>query len=160
MCVRGRIQAMVELAKKGWPGNIDCKMCGKAETMSHLLFCCPVAHFCWWVIREALGWRCTPRSADEFVNLVLGVPGSKSNVLEWVTFGACVWSVWTTRNDFVFEGRIISSPLQVIHKTITFLSQWLLLVPEKLKTEAGMRRDRIKDKARELHLICQRQGVG
>ena len=104
-----------------------------------------MAHFGWWVIREALGWRKPPGSVANFANVVLGVSGSKKNLLDWVVFGAFLWSMWTSRNDFVFERRILSSPLQVIYKMISFMSQWLLLAPpEKLKDEARTRRDKIR----------------
>jgi hypothetical protein len=71
------------------------------------------------------------------------------------------WSIWTSCNDLVFENKDVSSPLQVIYKTVVFLSQWLSLVPEKRRESIPLAQDKIQAKAPELQVICRRQqGIG
>ena len=42
-----------------------------------------------------------------------------------------MWAIWKTRNDLVFEDKVIASPTAIIHKTVVFLTHWKQLLDEK-----------------------------
>lgn len=44
LAIRGRILCAVELIKKKWRGGDEfCKLCGKRESVNHVLFICSIA---------------------------------------------------------------------------------------------------------------------
>ena len=42
-----------------------------------------------------------------------------------------LWTLWKTRNDLVFNAKLVPTPVVVIHKTIALLSQWKILLKKK-----------------------------
>ena len=42
-----------------------------------------------------------------------------------------MWAIWKTRNDLVFEDKVIASPTVIIHKTVVLLTHWKQLLDEK-----------------------------
>ena len=45
---------------------------------------------------------------------------------------ACVaWSVWKTRNYWVFNNRLIKSPKSVAYMALDFMEQWKMLLKRK-----------------------------
>jgi hypothetical protein len=66
----------------------------------------------------------------------------------YAVIASIVWSVWKTRNDWVFNGNLIKSPKQITHKIMGFLSQWRKMLKKKdqllmddviLKLQEGLR---------------------
>jgi len=71
MAFNDRIQAAVQLKKKKWSGQEECKLCGERETVDHILFLCPVALFMWTLIRETCGLTRAPTSCAELADILL-----------------------------------------------------------------------------------------
>jgi len=46
-------------------------------------------------------------------------------------FAGAMWSLWKTRNDLVFNDKVIQTPEVVIRKTMSFLMLWKKLLAEK-----------------------------
>jgi hypothetical protein len=60
-----------------------------------------------------------PRDWEDFFRLI-GVEKRSGKQLNCsvLTLAAVCWTLWTTRNDFVFENILIISPAQLIFKAI------------------------------------------
>ena len=57
-----------------------------------------------------------------------------------------MWTLWKTRNDLVFEDKVIASPTVIIHKTVALLTHWKKLLNEK-KTQ-------VEDALAEISRAC------
>ena len=153
MCLRGQIQVAKDLKSKGWPGEPGCKLCGKLESVNHLIFGCPLSHFCWWWLKSALGWPKPPSNFEDFLSMGLKQSGAKSNYLGWAIFGVLIWTIWLSRNDFVFNNNLSSSPTTNIYKFLSLMSQWTPLLPAKRKKDWLILLDQLKVSAKNMHFL-------
>ena len=48
-----------------------------------------------------------------------------------VVFASWIWGIWLTRNDWVFENKLLKSPLQVVYRIISLLQRWRLIQRRK-----------------------------
>lgn len=108
-----------------------CARCGEAESISHILFHCPHAMEVW-----NLGpWNTTmdvPLDA-RFLDTLRGsqsltpLPpcGFTGNAFPWIC-----WSLWTSRNVYLFENRS-QSPKDTLGKEILALKEWEVTQPFK-----------------------------
>ena len=46
-----------------------------------------------------------------------------------------MWVLWKTRNDHVFDNKIVPNPTVVIHKMVSMLRQWSPMVKQKEKRQ-------------------------
>jgi len=131
MVYHDRIQAVVQLKKRNWDGAVECKLCGEIETSDHILFQCPVALFLWVFLKQTFGWAAYPSSFGALMeNLLLNNKGRVRHLYLFLCAGA-LWTLWKTRNDLVFNAKIVPAPVVVIHKTIALLTQWKILLKKK-----------------------------
>ena len=95
------------------------------------MFCCPIALFLWTSLKETLYLSSVPRSSEELISDVLcdSKGRRRSNLL--FVFAGAMWSLWKTRNDLVFNDKVIQTPEVVIRKTMSFLMLWKKLLAEK-----------------------------
>ncbi|XP_013639666.1 uncharacterized protein LOC125587228 [Brassica napus] len=114
----------VNLERRGVVHNSTCIHCGATETTEHLFLHCPFAVQVWnliplkipfnsihcasfySVLEASTSWVCLPPT------------GYSENIFYWV-----VWSLWTTRNHFLFESRHISQ-LEVAIKALGGAKEW------------------------------------
>lgn len=59
------------------------------------------------------------------------------NQFSYTILGCVVWSLWKTRNDWVFNNVLIKSPKSVAYMAVGFLIQWKMLkMKDKERMEA------------------------
>lgn len=132
MAAHDRIQSAVQLKKKKWLGPTECSICDNIETSDHILFQCPIAVFLWSFLRNTFGWPKSPTSCEEFLlEFVDNRRGKIQKVLLFICAGA-LWTLWKTRNDLVFNKKVISTPMVVVYKTLMLIKTWRPLVKPKL----------------------------
>jgi hypothetical protein len=77
-----KIQTAEQLRKRNWTGPVECKLCGKIESVEHLFLQCIVASFCWNVVRDALEWPTRPvYMEDAWAKLIEGPKKTRSNFI-------------------------------------------------------------------------------
>jgi hypothetical protein len=109
-----------EQLKKNWSGLVDCKLCGKVESVEHLFLQCAVANFCWGVIRDVLGWGSIPICLEDlYEKLIVGSSNENKNIVFLI--GCLTWSLWLNRNNLVFNNSLISTPDVDIFRAISFM---------------------------------------
>lgn len=101
-----KLQASVELKKKGWKGTPHCSLCGAMETNDHILFTCPLSSFIWCCIRDALGWERFPTSTLDFMENWIPNKFKTNKSLRLTIFSGFMWAVWKTRNKMAIEKKI------------------------------------------------------
>lgn len=112
--VKGRIATADELEKRGvssGPNFLSCKLCLEdPESVSHLFFSCKMASSLWSSILKWLGVAMALHS-NPFIHFLqfsdcLG-KGKFSKIASslWII---TVWSIWTARNDTVFNNVVFN----------------------------------------------------
>lgn len=114
---RGRLPYADQLVMRKWKGrNEFCKLCTHRETTDHILFGCSLAVFAWCVVKEALLLKNRPTSFWECT----GVVWDRGKKRAWmVLIASFCWGLCLTRNDWVFKDILISSPLQVVYRSLS-----------------------------------------
>lgn len=146
---RDRIKSADQLKKKMWKGDEMCKLCGKPEDASHIIFTCPVAIFQWAIIRDIYSWDRIPVNLDEFWELYNKKNDQKGKIDDdtiIIILGAMAWTLWLIRNDLVFENRVISSEKAITYKMVSLLQRWSALSKEDQKTQTEAMANKIKDR--------------
>jgi hypothetical protein len=161
LCFRGHIQTAVQLAGRGWPGSDLCVVCGEKEDVDHILFNCVVARYLWCVIAPLFNIRVLPRSRDEFTELFLKKQGAEDNKITLFWFAAFAWTIWLTRNERVFQHKVLFKPSSPLYRAFSLMLQWKPLVVAKRLMATKVIISRFDDKLRELgREERDRAGVG
>lgn len=104
------------MLKRNWKGDPSCYFCRQPETVSHLLFTCPVAKVVWATIATCFGANNIPSSFEQsWAWCETWIPhGKKFHV---VGIAAVCWAIWKMRNKICFDGKRLHNPLEtyVIH---------------------------------------------
>jgi hypothetical protein len=125
-----KVQSAEQLKKKNWPDPLECKLCGNIETAEHIFLRCALASFLWSVVKDAMGWDCSPITMNDIYNKL--VEGSnRENGYFVFLFGCLTWCLWLIRNDLIFNNLVVTSPDICIFRTISFMQKWSILHKEK-----------------------------
>jgi hypothetical protein len=125
-----KVQTAEQLKKRNWSGLVDCKLCGKVESVEHLFLQCAVANFCWGVIRDVLGWGSIPICLEDlYEKLIVGSSNDNRNIVFLI--GCLTWSLCLIRNNLVFNNSLISTPDVGIFRDVSFMQKWKVLSKEK-----------------------------
>ena len=103
---RGVILTKDNLPKRNWYGSRKCVFCHHDETIKHLFFQCDFARSIWSAIQIGSTLFPPRNVANIFGNWLNGVD-SRFKLLIRVGAIAVIWSLWLSRNDKVFNDKIL-----------------------------------------------------
>ena len=116
------------LIKRNWTGPTRCSFCDRDETIKHLFFDCPFARVLWRTVHIA--FNITPPNS---VTTLFGtwLTGIEPELARHIRVGVCalLWTIWTCRNDLVFNRTSCIHFLQVIFRATAVIRSWSLLTP-------------------------------
>ena len=117
------------LARRNWNGCKKCVFCDSEESIDHLFFTCPFAHFLWTIVQYTFNIVTPANSTNMFGNWLDGV---EKDLKAQIRVGACalLWSIWRCRNDIIFNNARNANFLQVIRMATHWIHEWAFLVPE------------------------------
>ena len=131
LAVQGRCQTADNLARKGWPHNPLCALCGtQPETTVHLLATCSYSLRFWQIAidRARLPPNLTPTAATTSLTEWLQCTSSSLNQDMAKTWQSIVpliwWSLWLERNGRIFNHKM-SSPAQLLQTTLAEARDWV-----------------------------------
>ena len=103
------------------------------ETRNHLFFNCHIAQVIWVGVRISIRWSERPTLIQHFEDMMgIGLGPIRDSSIFFI-LASVVWSLWKTRNGWVFNNQLIKSPKVVALKIMGFMSQWKkLLKPEEM----------------------------
>jgi hypothetical protein len=125
------LNSISSAAGKEEVGERGDKLCGTAETTDHILFQCPLAVFLWAFLKETFNWQLAPIVSDDIFDRVLRNGKSFSKRLLLVICAGAMWALWKTRNDMVFNAKVVAGGTQG-----DFLHQILEAVAERERQAA------------------------
>jgi hypothetical protein len=99
------------LVRRNWTGNTKCVFCTCEETIQHLFFYCHFASFLWRALQFTFGIHRPASISDLFTNWLLGI-GLKSRKQNLVGATALCWTIWTSRNDIIFDNSPMKTYMQ------------------------------------------------
>jgi hypothetical protein len=88
----GKTLTKVNLGKRGWGGSSQCMFCVANETISHLLFNCPLVRYIWSVFQCAFNSPVQPRDCIELGGWVDKFVGTEKTVVK-IILAAFFWSI-------------------------------------------------------------------
>ena len=116
------------LIKRNWTGPARCSFCDRDETIKHLFFDCPLAKVLWQTVHIAFNIN-PPNSVNALFGTWLN--GIEPDLARHIRVGVCalLWTIWTCRNDLVFNRTSRIHFLQVIFRATALIRSWSLLTP-------------------------------
>jgi hypothetical protein len=109
------------------------------ESTDHVLFNCPLAVFLWFFVRDRLGWSSVPDSCKSLA-AVVGKYSSKGKICTRKLFisAGVMWTLWKTRNAWVFEDKMVASPGDIAYKLVALLTFWKPMLQKVIAEVEGM----------------------
>jgi hypothetical protein len=101
------------LIKRKWSGCQKCCFCDNNETIDHLFISCPFAKLIWRKVFFAYNIP-PPSNITNMVGNWLNGLNKKDKDHIRIGISAIYWSIWTSRNDIVFNKQKGTNFLQVI----------------------------------------------
>jgi len=132
-----RVLTSEQLKIRKGKGSEKCKYCGKIETRNHLFFNCNIAQILWVWVRISMRWTERPISIQDYEDKMRVGLGHKDIFIAFFLLAGVSWSLWKTRNDWVFNNHLIKTPKAIAYKVLGFLSQW----KKMLKPEGVLKRE-------------------
>jgi hypothetical protein len=128
-----KLQVASSLVKRGWKGYINCCLCGKIESVNHILFQCHLAKLIWGVIRDIFHLDSCPSFLEDLSFTWLQGKGLLPSHLLMFLFAGIAWALWTARNKMAIEKHFSKAHSDVMYVGISLLQKWSLLLKEKDK---------------------------
>ncbi|KAG2265310.1 hypothetical protein Bca52824_072389 [Brassica carinata] len=122
--VQGALVLGENLAKRGLMANVACRYCGEIETSEHIFLHCYHTRQIW----SNTIWTSNfnPANCDSFSEAFLA-SGSSIMLPPWGLVGDIfpwiVWGIWTARNLYIFENRVLT-PVEILTKAIRSEKEW------------------------------------
>ena len=108
------------LAKRQKVDDISCLFCTETETVSHLFFECCVSTAMWSHLSKIFN----KNLGSDFESVARWWTSNKKNAILNSCCAALTWCIWTTRNDFCFQGMTWKSEKDLMLKLIRTLKNW------------------------------------
>jgi hypothetical protein len=100
------------MKKRNWKGDPECYFCQSEESVTHLLFSCPIAKSVWVIVATCLGASNVPVSFDQcWAWCERWIPNAKQ--FHVVGVASICWAIWKTRNRICFEKKKLKNPLEI-----------------------------------------------
>jgi len=107
--------------------NVCVAGCGSSETADHLFIRCELIGRVWYLVCRWIGVPCVLSGSvtDHFFQFthLAGLPRHSHFYLK-VIWLACIWTIWTERNNYVFKNVVID-PLIIAAKVKLNSFLWL-----------------------------------
>jgi len=116
------------LAKRKWKGSKKCCFCDSEKTIEHLFLFCPFAKMVWRIVHISFALP-PPISVSNMFGNWLYETDKKTKAKIRIGISALCWSIWTCRNNFVFNHTRSFNFLQVIHMVAHWIQLWAFLLP-------------------------------
>jgi hypothetical protein len=116
------------LMKRKWTGSQKCCFCNNNETVDHLFLHCPFAKIVWRMIFFTYNIPPPSNVTNMFGNWLNGV-SKRDKAYTRIGVSAICWSIWTSRNDIIFNKQKVTNFLQVILRAAYWLQLWAFLLP-------------------------------
>jgi hypothetical protein len=84
------------------------------------------------VSRDVLEWPFTPSVPEDIQGFCRELSNRQTKNILFL-FGCVDWALWLIRNEFVFQGTLVSSPSVGLYRSMSFLQKWKILNKEKWK---------------------------
>jgi hypothetical protein len=126
-----RVQIGEQLTRRKSKHSEFCKYCGHVETRDHLFFNCNITQMIWVWVRVSLRWYRRPTSMTSFQDMLNAGEVENSKSANFFVLASVAWSVWKTRNDWVFNNRLIKSPKALAYQVLALLQQWKKILKMK-----------------------------
>jgi hypothetical protein len=103
--------------------DMRCLLCSEHESVDHLFFKCFVAQVIWGRISDIFG-ICI---GSNLLSVVRWWISNDENAVLNTFNSAVIWSLWTLRNEFCFQGKTWSRLDAVLLRVIINVRRWRLL---------------------------------
>lgn len=134
--LKNKILTKDNLYKRGWKKKDKlCQFCSNTESLQHLFFECPLAHFLWNVIGCALNLK-PILNKEQLFGSWLSNFNKHMKYLVMVGVAAVIWALWRTRNRACFEHVLPYDPIETVFLACNWTENWVVLQ----KLEANRRR--------------------
>jgi hypothetical protein len=105
MVAQNAILTKENMIFRNWQGDPACYFCGDPESVSHLLFQCPISKVVWGVLAICFNQKDRPRSYNEFWQWIKrALP--RGEEVYMLGLAAVCWTIWNTRNSICFDKNL------------------------------------------------------
>uniref|UniRef100_A0A8I6YY10 Reverse transcriptase zinc-binding domain-containing protein n=1 Tax=Hordeum vulgare subsp. vulgare TaxID=112509 RepID=A0A8I6YY10_HORVV len=101
LCLYNKILTRDNVAKRRNVDDLTCLFCNEKESIQHLFFYCINAEHIWSIVSEFF----MIRKIQCFDDISSMWTSKKKRIMLNMITAASLWSIWTLRNDFCFQGR-------------------------------------------------------
>jgi hypothetical protein len=127
--LRGKVLLTKDnLIKRKWKGCNKCCFCDSSETVQHLFVSCPFVRIIWRMIYFTYNLPPPTNITNMFGNWLNGVPKDVKARIH-IGISAMCWSIWTCRNNIIFNKQKDTNFLQVIRLVAHWIQLWSYLLP-------------------------------
>ncbi|KAI5003541.1 hypothetical protein ZWY2020_030701 [Hordeum vulgare] len=123
LCLYNKILTRDNVAKRKHLDDLTCLFCNEPESIQHIFFECINVDVIWTTIADF--FHCSRMLCFHDVASLWKL--NKKEKLLNMTIAASLWSVWTLRNEFCFQGRTWRGLGCILVKLRGILQQWSAL---------------------------------
>ena len=120
------------MKKRKWVGSFTCRFSPVGETINHLFFTCRASVYVWSSISSSFGVLTRPTCFTQYFWWIAKFLHARTNMYV-IGVSALGWAIWKIRNKACFEGKLTSSPVEMVCYMCIFLRYWEGLQSEEDK---------------------------